>query len=126
MLRLAGVSLSVLFCALILKDRNRTYAVLLSVAGSVMLLAIIVGELSGLASKLRELTSFSDSSEAYLKLMLKALGITILTQIVSDICRDNGENALASMTEAASKIAVISMLFPLFDTIIDIVGGLLK
>ncbi|MBR1531953.1 MAG: hypothetical protein IJ643_07845 [Eubacterium sp.] len=33
MIKIAGVSLAVLFCALIVKDKNRTIAALLSVAG---------------------------------------------------------------------------------------------
>ena len=58
--------------------------------------------------------------------MLKALGIALITQFVSDTCRDNGENALASITETVAKIAVIVMLLPLFETVFDIVSGLLK
>ena len=115
-----------LFCSLILKERNRSFAVLLSVAGAALLLSSVISQVFQLTDKLKDITSFSPSSEAYIRIMLKALGVTLITQFVSDICRDNGENALASMTETASKVVVITMLFPLFDTIIGIVGGLVK
>ena len=126
MLKLVGISLSVLLCSLLIKDNNRSFAVLLSLSGSVILLLAVAAELSEIVGKISDFTRDSKLSGAYIKLMLKALGITVLTQFVSNICRDNGENALASITETVSKIAVIAMVLPLFESIFSIVSGLLK
>ena len=126
MIKIAGIALAVLFCALIVKDKNSTVAALLSVAGGIMLLTAVIGKFSDITDALRGFVDTSSVTDTYVKLMLKALGITILTQFVADICRDNGESALASITETASKIAVVTMLLPLFQTVISIVGGLLK
>ena len=54
------------------------------------------------------------------------MGISIVTQVVCDVCRDNGASALASQTETAAKILVLSLLLPLFQTVIGIVTGLVK
>lgn len=126
MMKAVGISLSVLFCAVLLREKNRTFAVVLSILGSVVLMTGAVVELGGIVSRVRELSGASPVSLSYIKLMLKALGITLITQFVADICRDNGENALAGVTETVAKIAVITMLLPLFETIIGIVGGLVK
>ncbi len=126
MLKIAGISLSVLLCSLLIKEKNRTFAVILSITGGVLLFSVFISELSEVVERVRSLTEKSEISTSYIALMVKALGITILTQFVSDICRDNGENALASITETVAKIAVVAMLFPLFETIIEIVGGLVK
>ena len=126
MIKIAGIALAVLFCALIVKDKNSTVAALLSVAGGIMLLTAVIGKFSDITDALRGFVDTSSVTDTYVKLMLKALGITILTQFVADTCRDNGESALASITETASKIAVVTMLLPLFQTVISIVGGLLK
>ncbi len=126
MIKIAGISVAVLFCALLVRDNHKTLATLLSVSGGVVLFAAVIGELSGIIGAVRSFSGSSPVTDAYLKLMLKALGITIITQFVADICRDNGENALASVTETAAKIAVVAMLLPLFETIISIVSGLLK
>ncbi|MBE6817391.1 MAG: hypothetical protein E7520_06800 [Ruminococcaceae bacterium] len=126
MMKTVGISLSVLFCAVLLREKNRTFAVVLSILGSVLLMTGAVVELGGIVSRVRELSGASPVSLSYIKLMLKALGITLMTQFVADICRDNGENALAGVTETVAKIAVITMLLPLFETIIGIVGGLVK
>ena len=126
MIKAIGISLSVLLCSVLLKEKNRTFAVVLSLLGSVLLMAAAISELDAIVEKVRELSGASSVSLAYIKLMLKALGITLMTQFVADICRDNGENALAGVTETVAKIAVVAMLLPLFETIIGVVGGLLK
>ncbi len=126
MIKIIGIALAVLFCALIVKDKNSTVAALLSVAGGITLLTVVIGNFSNITDAVHKFTDSSSVTDTYVKLMLKALGITILTQFVADICRDNGESALASITETASKIAVVTMLLPLFQTVISIVGGLLK
>ncbi len=66
------------------------------------------------------------SGVVYVKLMLKVLCIVIITQFTVDICRDNGENALASLTEMSAKVFALSLLMPLLETVISMVVGLVK
>lgn len=121
-----GISICVLFCSLLLRNYNKTFAVIVSIAGSAILFLLVSNQLSEMISKITQISSSINSTAPYIKLMLKVLGITLVTQFVVDICRDNGENALASMTEAVAKILVVSMVLPLFETIISIVSGLVK
>ncbi len=126
MLKFIGISLCVLFLSLVLKDINRQIAVILSVIGSAILFMTAAGELSSVVKTVTDFSQASSSAVEYSKLMLKILAITLITQIVCDICRDNGENALASMTSTVAKILIISLVLPLFQTVINIVGGLIK
>ncbi len=126
MLRVLGIALCVLFCSVLLREQHRAFAVMLSVAGTLLLLLSVVGELTGVVSGVQKLVQGSELSLSYMKMMLKALGITLMTQTVSDLCRDNGENALATATETVAKIAIVAMLMPLLESIISVVGDLLK
>ena len=126
MIKFLVISISVLFCSLLLKDKNRPIAIILSFAGGLLLFFTASSEFRNIINSIYEYSSSASSSLSYSRLMLKVLAITLLTQFVSDICRDNGENALASMTEAVAKIVVISLILPLFETVISIVGGLVK
>lgn len=121
-----GISICVLFCSLLLRNYNKTFATIVSIAGSAILFLLVSSQLSEIISKITQISSSISSTAPYIKLMLKVLGITLVTQFVGDICRDNGENALASMTESVAKILVVSMVLPLFETIISVVSGLVK
>ena len=126
MLKFIGISFCVLFCSLMLKDSNRNLALLLSVSGCAILFLTAAGELNKVISGVIGFSSGASAALSYSRLMLKIMGITLITQIVCDICRDNGENALASMTAAVAKIIIVSLILPLFETVINIIGGLLK
>ena len=109
-----------------LKEHNRQFALILSLSGVAILFFTAVSELSDIINSVFSLASYSDSSLGYTKLMLKILGLTLITRIVCEVCRDNGENALASMTSTIAKIIVVSFVLPLFETVIGIIGGLIK
>lgn len=58
--------------------------------------------------------------EVYYEIMLKGLGIAILSESASDICRDCGELSLATKVELASKIAMLLLSIPLLEAILDL------
>lgn len=48
---------------------------------------------------------------------LKALGIAYLTYISAEICRDSGEDGIASKVELAGKIEMLSLALPLVKNV---------
>lgn len=120
-----GVALCVLICSLLIKDKHRAFSFVLILSG---ICIIAVYSVSGLKSIVASASSIAEAavSSELITLMLKALAITLITGTLSDICRDNGESALAGITETASKIVIIVMLLPLFENVIEIVNGLVK
>ena len=121
-----GISLCALFGAMLVKEHNRTVALLLSIGGACLLLFGAVREIAGIAERLTALTEDVPSAKEYLRLMLKVLAITLMTQLVANFCRDNGETALAGATELCAKAAVIALVLPVFESVIMIVSGLLQ
>ena len=123
MIQIAGIAAVCLLLTVLLRKENPTFALLVTVAGA-GLLFYTVSKLAGSAFGI--LGDLKTAAGAYIDLMFKILGISIVTQVVCDVCRDNGASALASQTETAAKILVLSLLLPLFQTVIGIVTGLVK
>lgn len=126
MIQIAGIAAVCLLLTVLLKKENPAFALLVIIAGA-GLLFLTVSKMAGDAfSVLSNLKTEAGESAAYVDLMFKVLGISIVTQLVCDVCRDNGASALASQTETAAKILVLSLLLPLFQTVIEIITGLVK
>ena len=123
MIQIAGIAAVCLLLTVLLRKENPTFALLVTVAGAGLLFYTVSGSAFGILGDLK--TAAGDTG-AYIDLMFKILGISIVTQVVCDVCRDNGASALASQTETAAKILVLSLLLPLFQTVIGIVTGLVK
>ena len=121
MIQIAGIAAVCLLLTVLLRKENPTFALLVTVAGAGLLfytVSKLAGSAFGILGDIK--------TAAYIDLMFKILGISIVTQVVCDVCRDNGASALASQTETAAKILVLSLLLPLFQTVIGIVTGLVK
>ena len=74
---------------------------------------------------------FSDLStragaSQYVEIILKGLGIVILTQICSDICKDSGEGTLAGHIETLGKLELLLLCIPLIEEILGTAERLLE
>ncbi len=125
-MRFVIITVFVLLTSVIIKDKNKSISVFLSLSGICILLFIGIDYIKAISERLSSIVSAIPSSAEYIKLIIKALIITVIAQLVSDICRDNGENALASTAEIVTKSAVIIMVMPLFEAVLSIVNGLIK
>lgn len=120
-----GISITALILSLFLKDYNKTVSLILVLFSSALLFFKIVCSIGEITDTLKEITDNAGELSSYLKLMLKVLGIALITQITADICRDCGESALAGQTEVAAKIIIVAMILPLFEAVVKIISGLL-
>lgn len=126
MIKIAAFVIISLFLIIFLRDTKREFAIILTVACAIILFVTVADDLYSVAQSIYNLSSGMNNVHSYIALMLKILGISLIAQFVSDLCRDAGENALASQTETASKIIILIMTLPLFETVINIVTGMLK
>ena len=60
----------------------------------------------------------------YLGIIFKSMGICLLTQFVSDFCRDSGETSLANNVELAGKVFLILTSLPMIEKIFKVATGL--
>ncbi|HIY33967.1 MAG TPA: stage III sporulation AC/AD family protein [Candidatus Eubacterium faecigallinarum] len=126
MIKIAGFVLISLLLILFLKETKREFSIILAAACGIILFVTVADDLYDIATKIYDLSTQADNINTYISLMMRILGISLIAQFVADLCRDSGENALASQTETASKVLILIMTLPLFETVINIVTGLLK
>lgn len=120
-----GIAVTTLVLGLFLKEQNRTISLLLVIFSCIALAFQSVGAIAEIIKSLNDMASQLSETSAYIKIMFKVLGIALIAQLVSDLCRDCGESALAGQTETAAKILIITMIIPLLEAVISIISGLL-
>ena len=57
--------------------------------------------------------------------LIKTVGIALLSRTGSDLCRDAGEGAIASVLETAGAVAAIAVSLPLFRAAWELLRALL-
>ncbi|MEE0980647.1 MAG: stage III sporulation AC/AD family protein [Acutalibacteraceae bacterium] len=64
--------------------------------------------------------------EEYVLLLLKVLGVALITKFAIDICNDSGNSALGTAVSLAGKAVILIMCFPLLSTVVELAVGMLK
>lgn len=126
MIKVFVIIFCVLMCGLVLKSYNKPIATIISVVGVVLCFVMLVSSIKNVTHSIVDIASNAPTALPYIKVLLKILCIVICTQLMAQICRDNGENALASFTEISAKLIIVTMILPFFETVISIMNGLVK
>lgn len=96
------------------------FAILCELTLVAMIVLNIIPEAEKLLSLFDSFEGVSALGESSLKIMFKTFGILALGSVVADICRDNGEGAVAGVVELGMKILAISCALPVFTAVIEI------
>lgn len=122
--RVIGIALVALVFGIFFKQYNKTVALLLVLVSSLLVFWQSFSAVAEITDALKSITSGISEASAYIKIMFKVLGIALIAQLAADMCRDCGESALAGQTETAAKIAIIVVVLPLIQAVLNIVSGL--
>lgn len=120
------IAVAVSVCALSLKKSSENFALLLLVAGSVAIALICIGFCVKIIGEIESIFTYTGLDYAYFKILLKCLGVCLITQFSSDICNDASHTALAGQIILAGKIIIIVISLPVFKAVLEIVSGMIK
>ncbi len=126
MIKVVGIVLTALIINIVLKNYSKEFTFLINIVCAIIIFTLISKDLKGIVDRLTSISNEISVLLPYIKIMLKILGISMIAQLLSDLCRDNGENTLANQTELSAKIIILVTALPLFTTIMDIMIGMLK
>ena len=123
---------TVVFCvvaaalALVLRQYRPEYAILVSLGCSVVVLLWLIGGIARVIEELAALLEASLLSRDLIQVVMKCLGVCVLTELAGQTCRDAGENAIAAKAELAGKVTLVLVSLPLFERLLQVAGTLLN
>jgi stage III sporulation protein AD len=109
-----------IFC-LLLRQYQRPQSVLLGLAVCCTVLLTAIPELKEIIDTASGFFARSSLAPECFSILCKAVGITYLTQLGVDFCRDCGETAIGTAVELCGRICLVALSLPLFITIADTV-----
>ena len=124
-LKLCMVALLILASAIVIKQWKSDFVPLIRIGAVVLFGTLLIASAQPLLSLIMTLGKDSGASR-YIETILKGLGIVILTQISSDICRDSGEGTLAGHIETVGKVELLLLCIPLIEEILATAEKLLE
>lgn len=108
---------------LLLKENSSAFTVVARCTLVIVILFSVIPEIKTLIETTGEFKEFSSSSNTALKILFKSFAILTVGSVGADICRDNGENAVAATVELAVKILAVSCALPVFTAVAEIAAA---
>lgn len=120
MLSLSVCAVTGVILALVLKSTGSSMGNFVSI---VLCVGIAMLVFNGLISVYTRINMFTAGiNQEYIKLIVKVIGISYVTEISSNICKENGFAALASAMEIYARISVAGLCIPVIVTLFEIVS----
>lgn len=126
MIALIGVAVVATVLYGLVKRYSPEYAVLVETGAIVLLLWMAYPRLCDVIDFFWAYAGSSGISSDYLKIVIKSLGIAVLTQFSADLCRDAGESALGAKVEFAGKLMIAVLAIPLAKALLELALGLIQ
>ena len=123
--KLFAIALIALVLATLIRHWKSDFLPIFRIAVLLLFAIPALSSATPLISFLRELTSSTTASEHGAPL-LKALGIAVLVQWCSDVCRECGEGGIAGGVELIGKIEILLLALPLIREILSVAERLLS
>ena len=110
---------------LVIKKGSPEISLVLAMAVSLFLLGFVIEIITAILEFLEVIRDAAELSPAVMGPVLRTVGISILTRLAADICKDAGQGGIAAAVEISGTVAAIYVALPLMRTVFDMVGRLL-
>lgn len=101
-------------------------AALFSLAVGVVALWMLREPFAGIVAAVRQLAESSMDGGQTAGVVLRAAGITVLSELGVQVCCDSGESAMAGRIRLAARVILVGMALPIVGEIFESISSLLS
>ena len=115
----ASVIAMIFVCfSVILKSYRPEYVFILRICTVASIFLLMLDDISSFITNM--LTAFSafNISSVHIKLLLKSVGIAVITDFICDTLKDSGETSVAGVVALSAKFLILFMALPMINSLI--------
>ena len=116
--KITVLSLVFILLSVLLKNYRPEYVFLLRVFGITIIIYYALEYLERFINSFSSVFNNFNIDSSHISLLIKIVGIAIITDFISNILIDNGETAMANTVTIFSKFIVLYLTFPVLSGII--------
>ena len=120
----AGVLTAVILWLTVNKD-NKGISTLLTLAVCIMVFFVCAYFLQPIIDFIYKLELLGELDEGLISIVLKVVGIGLLTEISAAICKDSGNESMGKSLQILSAVAAIWLSIPVFERLITLLDKIL-
>ena len=118
------VLLAVILCITLAKH-EKDFSILLSLAVGCMVFTAAFGFIEPIISFIQKLEDIGKLNHEMISILVKVLGIGLLSEFVSMICADAGNAALGKTLKVLSSVVILWLALPMLHSLLDLIDDIL-
>ncbi|MDD3839202.1 MAG: stage III sporulation protein AD [Clostridia bacterium] len=111
--------------SIIFKSYKPEFSIFVSITAGILILVLLIGKIVSVIELLSNITEKMEIDTVYFSTLLKIVGIAYITEFGSQICKDAGENTIASKIELGGKILVMILAVPILIALMELIIDIL-
>ena len=116
--KLCGAAILCAVAAFVLRHIKKEFEVPLTLAGSIFLIVAAFGMGKPIFDYISDLMASTIVGEAT-GILIRVIGIAVITRVSADICREMGAANVASSLEMVAKFEIILLSLPLVSSVFE-------
>ena len=121
LMQIVGIGIVATVIIIILRVQKPEIAVQASIATGLVIFMLLASKLSAVIELLDSYADKADIKPIYFTTVLKITGIAYIAEFGAEVCKDAGENAIASKIELAGKVTIVVLAVPIITSLLDII-----
>ena len=119
MLKIAVIGVVAAVLAAWIKTIKAEYSLWIVLAVGIFLGLSVLTKVEVMIEELKFLQEYFSDYGSYIRLLIKIIGITYLSEFSSDLCRDAGAATLATQIELFGKLSILVLCMPILTALLE-------
>lgn len=124
-IKIVILAISITLLIMLIKTDFKSGAILLSVAGCLLIFTISVNIMNKIGEEFNSIKIAAGTNAECMEIIIKMLAVAYATSFGADICSDAGEKALANALESVGKMMMLAMAFPMLTSIFKSISNMI-
>lgn len=121
----AGAAVVICALILVLRQQKPEIALTVTICAGIVMAGVLADSLIPAVESIYDIVSDCGAGE-YISVVLKGLGICLVAGTAADICRDAGQQTVATHVETAGRIAILIAALPLLSAVLTTAAEIIK
>lgn len=122
--KVAMIGVMAVLLAIPLRKDKSEYSMIIIMVACLLIGSLALWKIGDVIDFLKSLEGYLGDNSVYLKILLKMIGITYVSEFGAGLCRDAGYRAVADQIEFYGKLMILAVSMPILMTLFQVLSEL--
>ncbi len=120
-IQIVAISIIAVILAVVLRQYRPELALQISVVTGLLIFFVVIFKMASVLDALRTFTGRMNIDTVYISTIFRIVGIAYIAEFGAQVCKDAGENSIASKIELAGKVIILVLAVPILIALMELI-----